>query len=597
MKLTKLKPPKLSENTITAFGGLNKNPNCPENFFSNTQNTSSELYPLLSTREKRTILCYYDSAPSALHTLNGITVIDGKKLIYNNVVQYKGLSIDSDKQLVSMGSLVIVFPDGYYFNTLTSDESGVCTDKGFLAQKNSISSKKIQYFPCLSDAIPTISSTAPANSNENDLWLDTSTNPDTLYIYSLTTKSWSSIAPTHICIKAEGISNNLNVGDGIEISGAPIDINGANIITGIGNNYIIISGTLDELREATPAQSSPLTVERKIPTFDFVCEHQNRLFGCRYGENENGEFVNEIYSSKLGDPKNWNCFAGLSTDSYVASCGSEGPWTGVISHMGYVVFFKENKIHRLFGSKPSNFTLYQDNYPGVKLGSEKSLCIINGTLYYHSEHGIYSYSGSSPICISDSLSNNKYSNAIAATCKNTYYVCMSDNKDNRSLFSYNTQNQIWHREDNSNFYCLSSIDGNVIGLKKQDYIYTLELLQSSNIPDICSTKYFPYTEHESNFDWFAESGKIGLSHNECKFINRIRIRFEADIGSAITVYLQTDSSGKWEKCGSFTSVKLSPCNFDIVPPRCDHFHIKITGYGACKIYSLTKIIESASEVF
>ena len=78
----------------------------------------------------------------------------------------------------------------------------------------------------------------------------------------------------------------------------------------------------------TTTQNTPITISRKMPKMDFVIESNNRLWGCRYGENNDGDTVNEIYCSKQGDFKNWQCFEGVATDSYVASCGTDGEWTG-----------------------------------------------------------------------------------------------------------------------------------------------------------------------------------------------------------------------------------------------------------------------------
>ena len=110
------------------------------------------------------------------------------------------------------------------------------------------------------------------------------------------------------------------------------------MIWGKGDDYIVVIGILD----TTQTISNSITIERRMPSMDFVTESENRLWGCRYGTANNGEVVNEIYSSKLGDFKNWNCFMGLSTDSYVASCGTDGQFTGAITHLGYPLFFKEN---------------------------------------------------------------------------------------------------------------------------------------------------------------------------------------------------------------------------------------------------------------
>ena len=77
-----------------------------------------------------------------------------------------------------------------------------------------------------------------------------------------------------------------------------------------------------------PSADSRPSPRRSVPEMDFVIESGNRLWGCKYGVVD-GKAVNEIYASKLGDFKNWNCYAGRSTDSYVATRGSDGPFTGV----------------------------------------------------------------------------------------------------------------------------------------------------------------------------------------------------------------------------------------------------------------------------
>lgn len=85
---------------------------------------------------------------------------------------------------------------------------------------------------------------------------------------------------------------------------------------------------------------------RTAPDMDFVCQCGNRLWGCRYG-NDGEKNINELYCCALGDFKNWNQYLGLSTDSWRASVGSDGVWTGAVNYLGSPVFFKENCIHRI----------------------------------------------------------------------------------------------------------------------------------------------------------------------------------------------------------------------------------------------------------
>jgi len=82
---------------------------------------------------------------------------------------------------------------------------------------------------------------------------------------------------------------------------------------------------------------------------DFITESGNRLWGCKYGVAD-GETVNEIYCCKLGDFKNWECYQGVSTDSWRASCGTDGKWTGAATLADSPIFFKEDCFHRVYPS-------------------------------------------------------------------------------------------------------------------------------------------------------------------------------------------------------------------------------------------------------
>ncbi len=597
MFFPRLSPPRLTETTVSTFGGIDRSPVCSENFFSDTKNTSSEKYPLLSVREKRAEFSSLPDLPNALYTTNGFTLIVNDSLYYNGVLQTDSLPCKGKRQLVSMGGKIFVFPDNYYFNTLSTDESGNCTEKGYLSNKTTYTSEVLYLIPCLLDSpIPICSEMQPNNPTDGMLWLDTYNAPNKLYIYSAITQSWTNISPSFVCIEGYNIDKGFSVGDAIKLSGFGDILDGDNIISGIEDNRIIVSGNSDYYMIFNPDENSPISIERTIPIMDYVCEHQNRLFGCRYGTNNKGEFVNEIYASKLGDPKNWNVFQGLSTDSYAASCGTEGEWTGMISHMGNVVLFKENCIHRLFGTKPSNFTLYTDNYPGIKKKSEASLCLHNGTLYYHSENGIFSYSGSAPSCISQRLGKDVFSNAVSAVAKNVYHVCMTDTSGKRKLYTYDILKNIWHIQDDTDYKLLESYDDNVIGAKQTQSAYGVDILYSADIPKKLSEIFGTDKNTEPDLDWYAESGIIGLSSNEGKYLNKLKLRFKTSPGASLRVQLDADSSNVWRDVGHISKAKLGTYVLHILPPRCDHFKLRISGKGYCELYSMTKYIEISTEV-
>ena len=101
-----------------------------------------------------------------------------------------------------------------------------------------------------------------------------------------------------------------------------------------------------------------VSMERRVPELDFVTECDNRVWGCNSRENV-------IYGCKLGDPTNWFSYRGIAADSYAVTVGSDGAFTGAASCMGYALFFKENTLHKLYGSKPSDFQLSSLRCRGV----------------------------------------------------------------------------------------------------------------------------------------------------------------------------------------------------------------------------------------
>lgn len=194
---------------------------------------------------------------------------------------------------------------------------------------------------------------------------------------------------------------------------------------------------------------------------DYICEHNNRLWGCRYGLNRNDDTVNEIYASKQGDFKNWTCYAGISTDSYAVSVGSEEVWTGCTPFGNAVLFFKENCIHKIFGTIPADFQTTEQRVRGIQRGSEKSLCFVNEILFYKSTTDICYYDGSTPVGISGALGEVGYSNAVFGSTRSKLYANMQDEDGKWNMFVYDVGSQMWHKEDDIHCKHICRVDDNI----------------------------------------------------------------------------------------------------------------------------------------
>ena len=569
---------------VDVFKGYNRNLRIGDGEFFDMKNMTSDYYPVLSPRGKRGFYVK-PASPQGLIAKDAICYVDGSEFVMGEYRVDMGLSTaaeDCPKQLVSMGAYVIIMPDKKYINTMD------ITDFGDI-EASFTSTTDVSFELCTisgdvySDTV--ISPDEPSSPANLDYWIDTSSTPHTLKQYSATSGMWVSIATTYIKISAAGIGAAFEQYDGVTISGINNanlqDLNATMAIWAKGDDYIVVVGILDAVT-TQKASDGAIKVERRMPNLDFLIESENRLWGCRYGTASNGEVVNEIYASKLGDFRNWNCFMGLSTDSYAASCGTDGQFTGAITHMGYPLFFKENCVHKVYGNYPANFQIQTTACRGVQKGCHSSLAIVNETLFYKARTGICAFDGSLPTEASYALGNEAYSDAVGGAHGNKYYVSMKDIQGNWNLFVYDTVKGMWHKEDNlhvsafcscrSELYCIDADAKNII------------------------TMFGSGEEDTGEVKWMVETGELGISSPDMKYISRITVRMSMDINSKAEIYAQYDMSDEWVHVCTIFGTDLRSFSIPIRPRRCDYMKLRIVGEGMAKIYSYTKTIEQGSDI-
>lgn len=583
MRYPQLRELPTSREMVDVFRGYNHNLRISNGEFYNMKNMTSDHYPLLSPRRKRGVYAK-PASPQALIAKEALCYVDGADFVMGANRISMNLSTDpadNPKQLVSMGAYVIILPDKKYINTAKPEDRGdietsftTTEDVTFTLSRSDGSAYDIQY----------TQTAAPENPTATTMWLDTSTTPNSLKQWSDSSGMWVSIATTYIKIQHPGIGKNFEVYDGITISGlndqaaqlAALD--GAAIVWDKGDDYIVVVGILDKVETINAA----VTFSRSMPVMDYIIEANNRLWGCRYGLDSNGEFVNRLYASKLGDFKNWNCFMGLSTDSYYANVGTDGYFTGAVTHLGAALFFKENCLHKVYGSFPAEFTVQDTACRGVQDGCSNSLAIVNEILYYKARNAVCAYDGSLPVEVSYALGNERYYDAVGGSHGNKYYISMADTFGNWNLFVYDTSKGLWHREDDlqathfttfrGELYCVDAGNRNII-----------TLLGSGE-------------EYEDEIEWMLETGELAVTSPDMKYISRITLRMNMDIGSVMDIYAQYDMSDEWIHVGHFRGTSLRSFSVPIRPRRCDYMKLKIEAKGMGKIHAMTKTIEQGSDV-
>lgn len=577
MRYATLKAPKSTRQIVDVFRGYNHNFRISDGEFYDMENLCSDEYPLLTPRKPRGIYTK-TTAPMGMVSKNELCYVDGTEFVIGKNRYDMGLSGNAaQKEMISMGAYVIILPDKKYINT--SDPA----DRGSI-DNDTYSQQSVRFQMCdatgqgYEDAI--VSKTAPENPEDLQYWMDTSESTHVLKRWSKTTSQWVSITTTYVKVHSPGIGKGFRKYDGVRVSGITVSqlagLNGSQIIQDCAQDYIVLVGVLDQACE----QSDMVRIRRRMPVMDFLCESDNRLWGCRYGLNNDGQMVNEIYACKLGDFRNWECYQGISTDSYAASCGTDGPFTGAITHLGYPLFFKENCIHKVYGAEPSSFQIQSTACRGVQKGCEHSLAIVRELLMYKARSGICVYDGSLPTDAGYCLGKETYTQASAGANGSKYYISMCNPDGQWSLFVYDTSVKLWHREDDLQAICFCSHLGNMYCVDAK----TKEIL--------CLTGGNTY---EKQVKWMAESGELGITTPDTKYTSRMSIRLQVPPGSELRVLVRYDVSQEWEEVCAIRGTDLRSFSVPIRPVRCDHMKLRFEGMGEAKIYSIAKTVDSGSD--
>jgi len=553
---------------VNSFAGLDRRPGATPGGFFHMENLTASAWPALSTRPARSVAAQL-SRPGGLAEKDALIWVDGSTLSVGGVTAGPLLT-EGEKQLVSMGAWLLIWPDKVYLNTQN------LSDWGYLEQRHTTTGT-VTCTLCRPDGTAyeavTAAETAPEEAAEGSFWLDTAGQR----LLRRDTGTWTAVEEACVSIAAPGIGAGFAAGDGVTLSGLEeASLNGSAILQQVTADALVIPGLL----AAPRTQTTPVTVARTVPDMDFVVECGNRLWGCKYGMVE-GRAVNEIYACRLGDFKNWNVFAGLSTDSYAASRGSDGPFTGAAACLGSVLFFKERCMERVYPAAGGAHRIVTTPCCGVAPGSHKSLQTVDGKLYYLSPDGVMRFDGSLPLPVSAPLGDWQLQQGVAGSGEGTYLLSAADQWGGQHLLVYDVRRGLWHRQDDtcalafagggSRLYCLRS-DGAVLDLSGRS------------------------GQKEEPLRWEAVTGPLGLEESRGKYLTRLIFQLEPEAGSTVHVALSYDDGATWQQQGEVTGTgKVQRCQLQLRPRRCHRLLAKIGGEGGCRLLHLTAVYEKGSE--
>lgn len=586
IRYPKLKSSARYRQVMDKFRGYNNTLRIGNGEFSQMENLTSDDYPVLSVRKRRGLVAALRESGYATGMLyapdTGLLFTANQQkdhaegelgALYLLDTQGQLRSIVSnlapgDKSLALMGKYLIIAPDMKWV------ELGTWAS-GTMGENWKVSSGTVTARLCDGQGNTysnlTTSPEPPGNPGYHQMWLCNALGSQGLYQYEPATCQWVSVASTYV--KLSGLGDHyFSDDDGITVSGFDnLVLNGSFVVHRSSHGDLVIPGILYETVSQDCAQK-PINICREVPELDFLVECGNRLWGCKAD-------TNEIYACKLGDFRNWNCFQGLSTDSWVGNVGTAGVFTGAAVQNNYPVFYKENCKHKVWPSAGGAHQITTMTMPGVQKDCRNSIAVLEGAVFYKAPSGVFMDDGGGAVEIGQALGACDYRQASGAIHEGKYYLSVRSPEDQFHLFVYDIDRRMWHREERM-YGALASGGGS---------LYAVDM---GEIWDLTGNTGTP----EEEVSWMAVTGDLGLELSEQKYITRLTLRLSLDPGATLEVYAQYDREEAWVKLGQVYGTDLRSFSLPVRPRRCDQLRLKLRGKGMCKLYSVTKTLGKGSEL-
>lgn len=512
-----------------SFGGVCRKVSTPENRLFDCENVSSDAYPLITTRKPRYKAVSVSDCEGMCAGKNGIAYVSDGHFVYGG--QTKGTVTSGAKQLVPMNEYIAVFPDGLCYDPVLDQLTPIGFNYTLPGICNGQTYRSIRFFQA-------------------------SYLPDCDYMSACGYDVTDAQAPSFVNLFHAGQRVHFSL-----VSGSDSYVFSAKVHE-IRGSYIL----LDEIDGNSAVNHLCTgTITADMPTLDYVCECNNRLWGCH---------GSTICASALGNPYAWYDFDGISTDSYTVDVGSSGAFTACCAYASHPRFFKSGVMYTVFGSEPSEYTYTASGTLGVASGSSLSAVEVGGRLMYLSDSGVCSYGGSFPDIVSYDL-GVKLSDGIAATDGTKYYLSAYGDGVRR-LYVYDTERGTWHIEKDPDTLYFARYD-KYLYCATSDGIYVINASSAEN----------GWTA-ETGFTAFVRLGSTEFTALDMRSVTNILIRMKLIHGTTVRLSVSYDG-GDFECVHILDFAPGGDIDIPLIPRRCENFCIRIDADGAFTLNSITKV--------
>lgn len=547
---TKVSEIKSVTESAEVFGGIDRSNGTPLGYWQELVGMDFTAYPALRTCKPFSykelpdgITGYMFKNGKIVYTKADGIYIDGKKT---------GIELSTgEKQLVGMGAYILILPDEALINT--ADDPISVT----FPTRHKLDGSLFEYNQ---------NQTRPSVSIFKRLYIDVAKDSAELSYYNDGDQVRIAYSyggkKKYLTAKIKSISEESYTSSGCV---------SVNLDTSLYNDthYFYTEGRRMESFRVVCIKNA--VISKPFPAMDFVVEHNNRLWGCSSGNHE-------IYCSKLGSAVEWGNYDGISTDAWAATIGSDGDFTGACVYADSVLFFKENCVHIVYGTKASNFTVSTIRLRGVQKESGGSLCISGGLLYYKAPEGVYCFNGSAAQRI-DSKLGGDISETAVMTADGRYIVLAASDG---TVYFYDKRYLAWYERRLDNVCSAHEINGIL-------YAVTKDGNGKMNLVRLVGTEDDFKMQSENSFE--AVSGNIGRGkvYGIYKKL-RAYMLHGGNVGKAteISMYVSSDR-GEWKKVFVSNGTENDSeriITAPMIPLRCRTLKIKISGKVSNETYLL-----------
>lgn len=520
---------------INTFGGLNRTDTIANEEFYDMKNIAPS-YPYPAVRAGYSTIDCIDAAARIILSMEkeadvwyftGIADAKGRSCFYykNKCIPYKGntnYSLTADSS-VMMGEKIFIFPDKLYFDT-TQSGAGL-QDMGC-----KVTPSKIDFYGSKNTKTDVIINYLTAS--ESGAW-DGFSKGDSLII------SGTGTGNDTVVVKQRGSA----VSDSDIVSVVVEKISGRTL-------YVLCYNSAGKAVTLTRQSGvTGVTVEKYIPDMQYVCVHNNRLFGA-------GTDGRYIYASKLGDGCDFNSFAGLSTDSWWSEVATSDVFTGIVSYQNHVYAFKRHCFHEIYGDKPSNFKIPYLTKTGCTDG--RSITELDGVLYFAGADGVYAYNGGAAKNIAVKL-DIKVASAVGGADAENLYMRLND-----KLYVYHVRRQMWYQYDDTPVYDIFCADGNLFFAEEGGIS-----LQGGDNCNVC---------------WSLVSKQYRAGFMKTNLIN-IWLLLSLGEGAQAHVSVSTDG-GPFRLWDTVYADTVRSVRIPMRMNKCDTFQLKLEGVGDCMLHGI-----------